>query len=243
MTCSSDITIGGYPLNIMRHSYSVWQHFKLEDRIIRSPSVSAENPRIDIEFAYSTTADVLRRRLGKAGFTRTTLEQEYERYYDAVCRTSGTLFFTHSSASAEARAEAFRAAKLDDWLNALAETVKTGVSRIRRNARVVEEPTNLLVNIITGSDEPFGDDLMPRHDLLGFPCSSLDNMAVALLEVVPGNAVCEQEVSMFVQFQGDTTFDDMRLRKSRRSQRRDAERGQPTPSSVQCQNDTTFDDI
>jgi hypothetical protein len=53
---------------------------------------------------------------------------------------------------------------------------------------------------------------MTEHSLLGFPCPSLDNMAVALLEVVPGDALCEQEVTMFVEHQGDTAFDDMRLK-------------------------------
>lgn len=228
MTCSSTITIGGYPLTVMRRSYSVWQHFTLEDRIIRSRRKDQRNPHIqgmprteieaqqpEIDFAYSTTADILRRRLGRASFTRTTLEQEYQRYYDDACQSSGSVFIDHNPETAGARAEAFRAATLDDWLEALAETVKSGVSRIRRGAREVQEPKNILVDIITGPDQPPTLDLMAHHCLFGFPCSSLDNMAVALLEVTLGNAVCEQEVSDFVQYEGDTTFNDMRLRKTR----------------------------
>jgi hypothetical protein len=41
-------------------------------------------------------------------------------------------------------------------------------------------------------------------------------MAVALLEVTNGDALCEQEVSMFVKYQADSSFDDMRLRKKPR---------------------------
>jgi hypothetical protein len=234
MTCSSTITIGGYPLDVMRHSYSVWQHFKREDRIIRSRRKDQRNPHIqgmpdteleaqqlEIDFAYAVSADLLRQRLGRAGFTRTSLEQEYLRYYAAVSQRSETMFFDRSAETAAIRAEAFRSATLDNWLEALGETVRTGASRIRRNTREVGEPDNILVDIITGRDEPSSRDLMPNHCLLGFPCSSLDNMAVALLEVTPGNPACEQEVSMFVEYQGDTTFDDMRLRKKCERHERD----------------------
>jgi HEPN/Toprim N-terminal domain 1 len=227
MTCSSTITIGGYPLDVMRHSYTVWQHFKPEDRIIRSrrkdqrnshiqgmPETELGAQQLELDFAYSVTADVLRRRLGRAGFTRTSLEQEYLRYYDAVCQGSGTMFFQRSRDTAAARDDAFRAATLDDWLEALAETVRTGLSRVRQKSKEITERKNILVDMITG-DDPRSLELMPDHCLPGFPCSSLDNMAVALLEVTPGNAACEQEVSMFITYQGDTTFDDMKLRKKR----------------------------
>ena len=227
MTCSSTITIGGYPLDVMRRSYTVWRHFTPEDRVIRSRRMDQRNPhlqgllgtellaqQVEIDFAYSTTAEILRRRLGRAGFSRTTLEQEYQRYYDAACQSSGSVFIERNPETAGARAEAFRAATLDDWLEALEETVKSGVTRIRRSTREVQEPKNILVDIITGPDQPPSLDLMAHHSLFGFPCSSLDNMAVALLEVTPGNAVCEQEVSDFVQYEGDTTFNDMRLKKT-----------------------------
>lgn len=220
MTCSSAVTIGGYELDVWRRSYTVWERFEKKDRVIRSRiyPVNWDRPdgeqRMGLEFAYSVTADVLRRRLGRAGFTRTTLEREFMRYYEAVSLQSGTLFFdTYPDAEkAHARADAFRAAKLDDWLDALAKAVTANITRVRRNAREAAHPEDILVDIITGSDEPGDRNLMPRHCLLGFPCSSLDNMAVALLEVVDGNARCQQEVSMFVEYLDDTTFDDMRLR-------------------------------
>ena len=225
MTCSSTITIDGYPLDTMRHTYTVWQHFEKKDRIIRCRRPQRNRHILDIpdaeqwtpprgqQYAYSVTADVLRKRLGRAGYTRTTLEQEFLKYYSTVCRQSGTMFFNTSSELALARAEAFRAATLDDWLEALEETVRTGVNRVGRNAGEFGRPENILVDIISGSDEPSDRNLMPYHSLLGFPCTSLNNMAVALLEVVPGDAACEQEVSMFIEYKGETTFDDMRIRK------------------------------
>jgi hypothetical protein len=220
MTCSSEITIGGYDLDVMRRSYTVWERFEKKDRLIRSRKYPLHwdmphgQQRMVLEFVYSVTSDVLRKRLGRAGFTRTTLEQEFLRYYEAVCRQSGTLFFkTYPDAErAQARADAFRTATLDDWLEALAKAVKADVTRVRRNARESAHPDDILVDIITGSDSPADKELSPRHCLYGFPCSSLDNMAVALLEVVGGEVPCEQNVSMFVEYLDDTTFDDMRLR-------------------------------
>jgi hypothetical protein len=217
MTCSSQITIGGHELYVMRRSYTVWEHFAAEDRVIRA--IPTANPGSNVpyifrDFAYLVTADVLRRRLGRAGFTRTTLEQEFQAYYHAVCRLPDTMFFSTypDRERAQARAAAFRAATLNDWLDALAKTVEIGVTRVGRKAFEFARPENILVDIISGPDEPDGD-LMSKHCLFGFPCSSLNNMAVALLEVVPGEALCEQEVTMFVEYDGDTSFDDMLLRK------------------------------
>jgi hypothetical protein len=228
MTCSSEITIGGHELRVMRYSYTVWEHFKAEDRVIRAQALPA-HPRPNIhymqrEFVYSATAEVLRRRLARAGFTRTTLEQEFLKHYHAVCRLPGTMFFDRypDAERAQARADAFRAATLDDWLEALAKTVEIGVTRVGRNAFEFTQPKNILVDIISGSDSPDRwidcRHLMPQHSFCGFPCSSLNNMAVAMLEVVPGDALGEQEVTMFVEFKGDMTFDDMRLLKKPQAQ-------------------------
>lgn len=231
MTCSSAITIGGYELDVWRRSYTLWERFEKQDRIIRSRKGSLSNgeERAWVEFVYSITADMLRKRLGHAGFSWKTLEQEFQTFYQATCEKGGTLFFREypDPEAAKARAEAFRAATLDDWLEALAKAVKANVTRVRRNAEHVAHPTNILVDIITGSDSWLEPGLMTHHCLLGFPCLSLDNMAIALLEVLPGDVLCEQEVTMFIQFQRDTTFDDMRLR---------------TPKLTPKQ-DTSYDDI
>jgi hypothetical protein len=228
MTCFSTISINGYPLSVMRYTYAVWEQFGQSDRLIRCtrrdmrtshlqgvPRFEPEAQKLQLDFVYSVSADVLRRRLGRAGFTVTTLEQEFQRYYETFCANTGNKVFTPSPEKAAAQAYAFRAATFNDWLAALEETVRAGVTRIRRSCREVAEPTNILVDIITGSNQPIIHELMPKHSLDGFPCISLDNMAVALLEVTPGNAVCEQEVTDFIAYQGDTTFDDMRLRKVR----------------------------
>jgi hypothetical protein len=123
----------------MRRSYTVWERFRPEDRIIRSrrkdqrnsliqglPKTELDAQRLELDFAYSVTADDLRRRLGRAGFTRTTLEREYLKHHQAHCGESGNMFFSSypDADRAFARAEAFQAATLDDWLEALAKAVR-----------------------------------------------------------------------------------------------------------------------
>jgi hypothetical protein len=110
---------------------------------------------------------------------------------------------------AEVHAEAFFSSMLDDWLQALAAAVQAGATPARPGMSEFKRTGSPLVDIITGPDKPAFEELKPEHDLLGFPCSSFDNMAVALLEVTDGNASCELDVTMFVLHHGDITFDDV----------------------------------
>jgi hypothetical protein len=221
MECIVHTTIGEYPIISTVNRYNRWR-FRPEERIIRCRRRDQRNPLIhgkpidkldaglvDTEYVYSITADTLRRRLGCAGYNRASLEKEFWEYYEKVVHFSepGNLHFT--SEFAEDHAKAFCGSMLDDWLHALAETVKTGTTLPRRNMSESERPRNLLVDIITGPDKPAFEELEPEHGLLGFPCSTFDNMAVALLEVTDGNASCELDVTMFVLHHGDITFDDM----------------------------------
>jgi hypothetical protein len=221
MDCIVHTTIGGYPIASTVNRYNRWR-FKPEERIIRCRRRGQRNPLIhgkpsdkldaglvDMEYVYSLTADTLRRRLGRKGFNRDSLEKEFQAYYEKVCHFSepGNLHFT--SELAEAHAKAFCSSTLDDWLHALAEAVKTGMTPARWNMTESGRPGNLLVDIITGPDKPAFEELEPEHGLLGFPCSTFDNMAVALLEVTDGNSACELDVTMFVLYRGDITFDDL----------------------------------
>jgi hypothetical protein len=87
--------------------------------------------------------------------------------------------------------------------------VKNGVTRSGRAAEGFKPTGSLLVNIITGPDKPERYGWEPEHGLLGFPCNSLSNMAIALLEVTAGNAAAELDVTSFILHRDDTAFDDM----------------------------------
>ncbi|ABO57331.1 HEPN/Toprim-associated domain-containing protein [Burkholderia vietnamiensis] len=215
MQCTAHSTIGGYPIASTVDSCNRWQ-FMPEDRIIRfrrrcernqltygPPIDELDRDVIDTQYVYSITADTLRRRLGRAGYNRASLENEFQDYEKS---TGKRLHLTGEFA--EAHDEAFPGS-LYDWLDALAKTVKAGVTPARRAAEGLKPTGNLLVDIITGSDKPAFNDVEPEHGLPGFPCSSFNNMAIALLEVTAGNAVCELDVTSFILHQGDITFDDM----------------------------------
>lgn len=220
MQCTVHTTIGGYPMASTVDSYNRWQ-FRPDDRIIRCRLRSERNQLtygppidemdgevVDTQYVYSITADTLRRRLGRAGYNRASLQQEFWQYYETVCYMSTEQDRHFTGESAEAYSKAF-SGLLDDWLDALAKTVKAGVTPARRAAEGFKPTGNLLVDIITGPDKPAFNDLEPEHGLLGFPCSSFNNMAIALLEVTAGNSVCELDVTSFILHRGDITFDDM----------------------------------
>ncbi|WP_288831013.1 HEPN/Toprim-associated domain-containing protein [uncultured Paraburkholderia sp.] len=160
---------------------------------------------LDPEFVYSITAEKLRRRLGRAGYDRGSLEKERWEYYKKVVSQSDLKHLHFTGKSAEAKSDAFRRSMLDNWLDALEQVVK---SRLNTGSRA--KPTkNLLVDIITGAEKPPFLELEPAHGFLGFPCSTFNNMAVALLEVTDGKAVCELDVTPFILHRDDTTFDDL----------------------------------
>jgi hypothetical protein len=222
MDCIVSNTIGGYPIANTVNRYNRWR-FRPEDRIIRcrhadlsdtlTECTSLEVPdqaAVETEFVYSVTADTLRRRLGRAGYNRATLEQEFEEYYQKVCHSPGPRHMHFTGALAEAYGEAFcHSSSVDDWLDALAHLVKIGLTPDGRAKQGFLPTGNPLTDIITGPDKPFLEELKPEHGVFGFPCSNLNNMAVALLEVTAGNAACELDVTSFVLHRGDITFDDM----------------------------------
>ncbi|REG50895.1 hypothetical protein B0G80_7365 [Paraburkholderia sp. BL6669N2] len=216
MDCIVHTTIGGYPLTTTVDQYDSW-YFRPEDRIIRCRKKERLNPltyglpindvseTVDVEFVYSITAATLRRRLGRAGYDRGSLEKERWEYYRKVVYQSDSKHLYFTGESAEAKSDAFRRSMLDDWLDALEHVVK---SRLNPGPRV--KPTESpLVDIITGAEKPPFLELEPEHGLPGFPCSTFNNMAVALLEVTDSKAVCEMDVTPFILHRDDTNFDDL----------------------------------
>lgn len=221
MDCIVHTTIGTYPIATTVNRYNRWR-FRPEDRIIRCRRRDQRNPLlhgtptdkqdaavVDMEFVYSATADTLRRRLGRAGFHRGSLEKEFEEYQRKVCYESETTHLHFTGDTAAAHSQAFCLSALDDWLDALAQAVKAGVTPGRRKMQGFRPTGNPLMDIITGSERPAFDELEPRHGIVGFPCATFCNMAVALLEVTAGNEACELDVTSFVLHRGDITFDDM----------------------------------
>ncbi|WP_250477297.1 HEPN/Toprim-associated domain-containing protein [Caballeronia sp. INML1] len=221
MDCFAHATIGGYQVATTLNCYSPWR-FLPEDRIVRCRPKKHLNPltygmttdktdaeKVDIEFVYSTTAGTLRQRLGRAGFNRATLEKEVLAHLEKLRNQSESNCLQLTGGLAEAYGETFSLLSFENWLHVLGEAVEAGQTSARRRSRNGDSIANPLVNLIVGSEKRASDGVQPEHAVLGFPCTSLDNMAVALLEVTPGSARCELDVTSFVLHRGDKAFDDM----------------------------------
>ncbi|MEN8503607.1 MULTISPECIES: HEPN/Toprim-associated domain-containing protein [Paraburkholderia] len=154
-------------------------------------------------------AEALRRRLARTGYDRGSLEKERWKYYKKVIYHSESRHLHFAGESAEAKSEAFRRSTLDDWIDALEQVVKSRLNTGSGGPQSLKPTENLLVDIITGAEKPPFPELKPKHGFPGFPCTSWNSMAVALLEVTDGKATCELDVTSFILHRGDTTFDDM----------------------------------
>lgn len=194
----------------------------------------------ETEYLYVVSADTLRQRLASTGRDRTSLELEFLRYTSAVFKSSSAPYFFRASYPATkeialARARAFRDANLDDWLRALKVVKQSGLVYWNRHGK--DAPADLLVDIVSGHDMPIFDATPPdrlvngfpyaslgsmgitsgsglnppAHMLNGFPCTSLESMAVAMLEISPADAECVFDVSDFVIYGDDHSFDDLRM--------------------------------
>ncbi|CAL8476906.1 HEPN/Toprim-associated domain-containing protein [Caballeronia sp. S22] len=164
---------------------------------------------VDIEFVYSTNADTLRQRLGRAGFHRATLEKEVLANLERFGYQSNSNCVQLTGGLAQAYGETFSLSSFENWLHVLAEAVEAEQTLARRRLRNGGSTVNPLVNLIKGSKKRASGGIQPEHAVLGFPCTSLDNMAIALLEVTAGSARCELDVTSFVLNRGDKAFDDM----------------------------------
>lgn len=203
--------IAGFPVAYMRNSGLPWQ-FVLESGFVPMRAIPSSSGVG--EHLYLSTAGTLRRRLNSAGYDRKALELEYLKYMDQVfSRWDPPYFFrdekTSNATTAAQRAEAFRFASLDDWFFALKTAIK-----IRNSGNLVRPKNieysdpfidmNALVDIVMGPESLPSSIEVPSHVVGGFPCISVECMALAMLEVVPDDAECILDV-----FELASSFDDL----------------------------------
>lgn len=222
MLVHAQIMIAGKEISFMAHGYRRW-FFRREDRFIRTKSDADEAP-LEYEYLYVITADELRKRLQKAGFSRTSLEEEFDAYgEDRKVRIFTDQAYAGDWAEVAARRkEAVKRATLDDWLAALKAVCCSDRTRDGSAVKPWQLPNdfvdiNLLANsmkrgwmndgcYLPGSDlQPY----LPGRERPNFPCSSLECVAMAMLESVPGNAECVLDVTALVEHGMVYCFDDL----------------------------------
>ncbi|MET3821438.1 MULTISPECIES: HEPN/Toprim-associated domain-containing protein [Burkholderia cepacia complex] len=202
--------IAGYPVAYMRNSGLPWQ-FALESGFVSTRAIPSSNGAG--EHLYLSTAGTIRRRLNSSGYDRKALELEYLKYMDqAFSRWDPPYFFRDDKASnattAAQRAEAFRFASLDDWFFALKMAVGIRNSGHLTRAKHIDysDPfidINALVDIVMGPESLPSSIKVPSHMVGGFPCISVECMALAMLEVVPDDAECVLDVFELVPLSDD----------------------------------------
>jgi hypothetical protein len=211
---SAYIHIGGHTISEMWNGYSLW-HFKWEDRLNRGSDKNEE-------YLYVMTAAELRKRLANAGYSRSSLEREYREYENRIANFTNLPYLEDAPKQAARRLYAATYASLDDWLGALGRALKFycrgGINNTRVRPRLESyEPDDpfidmeLLAECVINGDAPYdGGAVVPRRSRMGFPCESLEGIALAMLEVVPEDTECVLDVTEFV-FKDCTRLEDPRL--------------------------------
>jgi hypothetical protein len=210
------------------------------DAIHERPDNRAEWNQSEIDYLYVVTAEELRQRLSctmrhdrvvhlfegeesdMVGYNRTSLQTEFERYKSEMLESSAPHFYVNEGCNESKplpeRAEALRETTLEDWLIALKEVVKSGATRAKGFASPPMPvgpsfDTKALADIILTDNYPCPFSLRPSHDLWGFPCVAFEDLAVAMLEVIPANAECVLNVTELVENDRAYCFEDLILQK------------------------------
>lgn len=212
------LTIGNYPIFSSKNYYNRW-YFRRADRVQRTRSKGQRNPLIwsavaphlaqeeEVDYRYVVSAATLRRRLALAGFNRETLEREF-RDCIASCRSdleervhSDELWATQSAY----QLSLLRKATLADWLGSLKTAVRDGIVEWRWDELKLGYSDPLLHLMLEHKE--YGNNL-PEHET-GFPCRTLESMAVAVLEVLPDDVECALDVTDLINGGWTNSFEDV----------------------------------
>ncbi|PKG96415.1 hypothetical protein CXF92_01070 [Pseudomonas sp. Choline-3u-10] len=214
----AQITICGYPISSTKNYYHQW-YFQKKDRAIRVRDKSQRNTLIwcaaephelyeeETDYLYVVSASVLRRRLELAGFNRDTLEREFkECIAQRVASLEEPFDFDEDWAKEQSkRAAILKSASLSDWLKCLKIALDDGITSWRWE-ELKQNYTDPLLHIFFASDA-FWDEAS-SHDT-GFPCQTLESLAVAMLEIVPVEAECVLDITDLIGGGWTDSFEDM----------------------------------
>lgn len=214
----AQITIGGYPIFSTKNYYYEW-YFRKKDRVIRTRSKSQRNTLIwaaadaneqdeeETDYLYVCSGTVLRRRLELAGFNRETLEREFrECIAQRIAMREEMAKQDYEWAKDFAQAiPILKSSSLADWLKALKTAVDERISAWRWD-EVKDKYSDPLLLLLFAHEE-FAQDLS-IHDT-GFPCQTLECMAVAMLEIMPSDVECVLDITDLVGGGWTDSFEDL----------------------------------
>jgi hypothetical protein len=214
----AEITIGGYPIFSTKNYYHQW-FFRKKDRVIRTRPNPQQNTLIwtaadaneqdeeETDYLYVCSGTVLRRRLELAGFNSETLEREFkECIAQRIANREEMAQQDYEWAKDYAQPiTTLKASNLADWLKAL----KTAVDERILGWHWDEEKdkySDPLLHLLFAHDE-FSDE--PSIHDTGFPCKTLENMAVAMLEIMSSDVECVLDITDLVGGGWTDSFEDL----------------------------------
>ncbi|HGE6964886.1 TPA: HEPN/Toprim-associated domain-containing protein [Pseudomonas aeruginosa] len=214
----AQITIGGYPISSTKNYYHQW-YFRKKDRVIRVRDKSQRNTLIwcaaepheqheeETDYLYVVSGSVLRRRLELAGFNRETLEREFkECTAQRIASLEESFQFDEDWAREQSkRAAILKSSSLADWLKCFKTALDEGITSWQWDERK-QNYTDPLLHILFTSDVFWDEALL--HDT-GFPCQTLESMAVAMLEIVPAEAECVLDITDLIGGGWTNAFEDI----------------------------------
>lgn len=213
----AEITIADYPISSSKNYFYQW-FFKKSDRVIRTRPKSKCNSLIwgqaephdlneeETDYLYLISAKVLKRRLELAGYNRETLEREFEESIAARIQHLESLSnYDWATNEIDSALPIFLSTSLDEWLACLKVVIDNRLTpwRFDKQKQDFDDPRiGLLVTADYWGDEGIGHET-------GFPCQTLENLAVAFLEVVPEDAECALDITALISGGWTEAFEDM----------------------------------
>ncbi|CAB3810801.1 HEPN/Toprim-associated domain-containing protein [Paraburkholderia fynbosensis] len=219
----ASIEIAGSTISEMFYGYRRW-FFVRGDMVVRTVT-DAHDHSSKLQYLYVVTAAELRQRLEMTGFTRASLERDFNRYADKVENFTKLPYRADTPDVASRRADTVRRANLDDWLAALKASHRLDGAGDGKFAEpyqasndfvdidlLADSISNCWMSLPGGPNDARdrgSSDTLLQINSLAFPCTSLECAAVAILELAPCNAECVLDVSSLVKEGMVYCFDDL----------------------------------
>ena len=211
------ISIAGYPIQSSKNYFHQW-FFKKSDRVIRARLKSQRNSVIwaeadsqeldeeETDYLYLVSATALKRRLELAGYNRETLEREFKESIAAKIQHLEDLSnYDWATSEIDCRLQILRTTSLGEWLACLKVVIDNRLTSWRwdKHKQVFDDPRiGLLVTEGNWGDEGIGHET-------GFPCQTLESLAVAFLEVVLADAECVLDLTDLIGGGWTDAFEDL----------------------------------
>ncbi|WP_118842616.1 HEPN/Toprim-associated domain-containing protein [Raoultella ornithinolytica] len=221
MSSCAEIKIDGFVIDEFTHHGCHYWYFKNSERVrdVTETASEEDSDEVSCFIGYRTNAKSIRKRLELSGFSRQTLEQDFEtsleNFIDELERGLGALHDNLSDGRSASMyleiidtqnhiIQAIRGTSLDEWLELLPVARKEYVRRQGDLAFsngapkwVICDSAPALLNAMLSTPMIYSDNYLSAD--FNFPASNPDFFSLALLMTVQDDAVCELNLTELVR--------------------------------------------